>query len=182
MKAFIFDTETTGLIANMLKPLDRQPEVIEFYGALVNLKNGKKAQEFESLVRPSIFPRSEATMRETGSRISDILLEDAPPFKAIASTVRSLIETAPVIIAHNASFDREMIDIEFARLAITLNWPAKVICTVEQTIFLQGRRLTLSALYEYLFTERFPNAHRAKPDVEALIKICCALYRKGMIE
>ena len=43
MKAFIFDTETTGLVKNRTIKLDDQPEVIEFYGALVDLskKGGK---------------------------------------------------------------------------------------------------------------------------------------------
>ena len=54
MKAVIFDTETTGLVKNRTIKLDNQPEIIEFYGALVDLgKKGKILKEVDTLIKPN---------------------------------------------------------------------------------------------------------------------------------
>jgi len=46
---------------------------------------------------------------------------------------------------------------------------------------LKGYRLKLAQLYEHLFGETFPDAHRARNDVQALRRICVELCRKEML-
>ena len=180
MQVFIFDDETTGLIRNHVLPLDRQPEIIEFYGANVDLAKGKVLSEVEFLIKPSQYPMSDYTIRETKSRISNEMLEHCELFSTCAPAIRKYIEAAPVVLAHNASFDQEMVDLEFERLGQKLKWP-HLVCTVEHTVHLKGARLSLTALHELLFGEKFPNAHRAKADTQALIRVAIELYKRDLL-
>lgn len=180
MKALVFDSETTGLINNHIVALDKQPEVIEFYGALVNLKTKKKLKEWEFIIRPRQYPMTKETIEKTKTQLSNELLKDAPLFPKVKAEIRKALEQAPLIIAHNLSFDKEMIDIEYERLGEKLKWP-RGICTVEATIHLKGFRLALDALHQLLFKETFKDAHRAKPDTNALIRCCYELHKRGLI-
>ena len=174
MKALLVDTETTGLIDNHLIPIDKQPRIIEFYGCLADLETGEILSELELLIKPP-SPLTEEITRITG--ITDELLADAQPFANHAARIKECLETAPCIMAHNASFDVEMIDIEFERMGQKVAWP-RVICTVEQTLHLSGFRLNLAGLHTHLFGEGFPAAHRARNDVMAMFRCCCELYKR----
>lgn len=178
MRALIFDTETSGLIENRTLRLDKQPEIIEFYGADVDLVNGKILDELDVLIKPA-RPIDDEITRITGLTAAD--LEGKPPFAQVSQSIRELIERAPLVIAHNLSFDQEMVDIEFERLGQTpIAWP-RCLCTVEQTIHIKGFRMNLSGLHEYLFGEPFAGAHRAKVDVAALIRCCVELYGRELL-
>jgi DNA polymerase-3 subunit epsilon len=177
MRALVFDTETTGLLDSGLLPLDKQPEIIELYAVLVDLETGEEFDEFDELIKPQ-RPPSEAITRITG--ISNDMLVGRESFEHFAPRIKTMFEAAPLVIAHNASFDGEMMDNEFKRLGQTLSWP-RIICSVEATISMAGIRLNLTALHERLFGEGFPSAHRAKNDVMALVKCLKELYRLGEI-
>ena len=180
MKAFIFDTETTGLLRTGTKNLKDQPEVIEFYGCFYDLKRKKVISEFETLIQPEHFPMSEETIKETKTKLTNKMLEDAPRFSEVADEIRECIEKAPITIAHNLSFDRGMLDVEFARIEQELKWP-KGLCTVEQTNHIKGYRLNLTNLHKHLFNDEFADAHRARSDVEALCRICVELFKRDML-
>lgn len=179
MLAFIFDTETTGLIDNHTIALDKQPEVIDFYGAHVDLAAGKILESFETMIKPQRQISADIT------RITGITQEQAThntePFSFYANSIQDDIEGADCIIAHNLSFDKEILDLEFERLGMKLAWPRRLICTVEATVHLKGFRLTLQALHELLFGEPFKEAHRAKSDTQALIRCAIELFKRGEI-
>lgn len=181
MKAFIFDTETTGLVTNRKLKLKSQPHIIEFYGCLVDLKKGKVLSEINQLIKPpDPFLVTEEITRITGLKYED--LKDAPPFEDVAEKIITALEKAPVLIAHNLSFDKEMIEIEADRCwDQKIKWPKRLLCTVEQTIHIKGFRLNLSGLHEHLFGEKFEGAHRAKVDVEALTRCCVKLVKMGVL-
>lgn len=174
--ALVGDTETNGLSFSRLIPLKRQPKVTEVFLALVDLDVGPEPLwEIDSLINPG-SPLSAEITKITG--IDDEILKDAPTWPKVAPLVRAGIEGAPRAIFHNASFDVELIDMEFERDGETLKWPP-ILCTVEQTIHILGHRLTLQGLHEYLFGERFREAHRAKNDVMALVRCCVELRKRG---
>lgn len=185
MRAILLDTETTGLVDNRSVALDRLPEVIEFYGVLCDLTRPKKPKlrELSTLIRPA-RPLSDRPERKGGKTITQItgitnaMLEKAPVFGEVYDEIFPFIESAPLIIAQNASFDREMLDIEAQRLGTTIDWPP-IICTVEQTVHYLGYRLSLAALHEHLLGEKFPGAHRAKADTEALLRCCLEMKKRG---
>lgn len=176
MIALILDCETTNLISNHSVKLDAQPEIIEYFSALTNFSTGEREREFETLIKPK-NPISAKITEITGIDNETVAL--AASFSERAAAIRADIESSEVVIAHNASFDVEMINIEFERLGQPLpKWP-RTICTVEATIHFKGFRLKLAHLYEHLFGETFKDAHRARPDVEALERVCIELFERG---
>lgn len=178
MKALILDTETTGLISNRTIRSNKQPHIIEFYGCIVDLETGQKTgQDLDLLIKPPVEISAEITKITT---ITNDLVKDAPSFADVASDIKSLIESAPLAIAHNMAFDRDMVDIEMDRLNLTVAWPT-LLCTTEQTVHLKGFRLKLSMLHEHLIGAPFSGAHRAKVDVEALVRCCVKLHEMGEI-
>jgi len=184
MIAVVFDTETTSLIPNHSVKIDALPEVIEFYAAKVDLKKGKVLKELDMLIKPSRSLSDKPALgdKKTTTQITGItneMLAKMKPFKDHADEIAKILTSADYVIAHNVSFDKEVIDIEFERLKRKIKWP-RAICTVEATAHIKGSRMTLTKLHEYLFGKTF-DAHRAKSDVEALIRCCCELYRREMI-
>jgi len=179
MIALLFDTETTGLIENGLRPLIHQAEVIEFYSCMADLRTGEIQDDFEAMIKPRTR-MSQETIEKTKTKLSNEMLEGAPSFESLADKIKDIIETAPLVIAHNASFDKEIISIEMQRCGKQVRWPP-VVCTIEQTMHLKGFRLSLSNLHLHLFNEEFIDAHRAKADVKALLRCCTELYARGEI-
>lgn len=185
MRALILDCETTGLPKNRTIKLDLQPEVIEFAAALVNLKTGKVLKSYQTLIKP-LKPLSDTPAfgdKKTITAITGItneMLAKAPSFKDISKEIFTMIQKAPVVIAHNLSFDSEMLDIEAERLKYKLCWPRKI-CTVENSVNYKGYRLNLTKLHFELFGKEFEGAHRAQGDVEALTKCAIEMFKRGWI-
>ena len=182
MKALVFDTETTGLTTNRTVALGMQPHVIEFYGCIADLKKGKILHELNTLIRP---PEARLITPEI-TKITTItweMVKDEKPMAEVMPSIIALINKAKglPIIAHNLSFDLEVVEVEAQRLNQQITWPARKLCTVEQTIHLKGFRLSLSALHQYLFNEAFEGAHRAKVDVMALLRCCCELVKRDLL-
>ena len=176
MIATIFDTETSGLIPCGLVDDKIKPQVIEFAAIKTNLDTKEEVTRYDFLVKPTISISKEIT-NITG--IDDEKVKDAKSFAAHINEIRDALENCDAVIAHNASFDKEMIDIEAARCGIKIKWPDRIICTVEQTTCLKGYRLTLSDLHQTLFGFTFEGAHRAMHDVEALAKCVDNLNTQG---
>lgn len=167
MNLLFFDTETTGLPGPIGTDLRRQPNVIEFYGVIYNGTTFDKIYELHFKCNPGM-KLPENIKKITG--ITDDDLEFEPTFDRYAFQLQEFFNKSNTIIGHNVAFDIKMIDIEFARMNLKFDWPKIKICTVNETLHLKGHRMNLSSLYEFLFEEPFPGAHRAKADVEALVK------------
>ena len=177
MIATIFDTETSGLLSSGLLDIDKQPEVIELMAVKMNLETGERIKEYEFFVRPTKEISDEIT-KITGITNAD--LENEKPFSNYIDQVKEALEDCDAVIAHNLSFDKEMIDIEMKRCGETIKWP-RLICTVEQSMPLRGYRLSLTDLYAALDLGKFEGAHRARNDVEALVKCVVAMKIEGYI-
>lgn len=178
-----FDTETTGFVLNRLVEPDRQPRVTEFC-AIVTDENFQQIDELDFLCNPGIKITPEI-VKITG--ITDQMVKDEPPFVMMADQVRRFVGPElggklNVVVGHNLNFDISMINAEFNRLKIApVEWAKILICTVNQTEHLKGHRLSLSALHELLFGEKFEGAHRAKVDVHALIRCFAELKKLGEV-
>lgn len=176
MKAFVFDTETTGLIKNSLVPLEQQPRIIEFCGELVDLESGEVIKELDFICNPQQTLEAVIT-RITG--LTQAQVDAEKPFSHRADEVIDLIQSAEAVVAHNLSFDRAMVDNDLKRCEKSVNWPSRMVCTVEQTEWMRGHRLNLTSLHEELFGEPFSGAHRAREDVKALTRCTVELFRRG---
>jgi len=182
MKVGIFDTETDKLISNSAIPLDKQPRIAEFFGIGIDhvkmkakLRKGDKIDQLLTIGRPL----SDESIRITG--IEDDMLKGKPTFKEFAPNIVRWIEGHERIVAHNLSYDKEVVDMQMKLAGLReINWP-ELICTVEATEYLHGYRLSLTALYEDLFEEKFDNAHRAEGDVTALTRCYIELAKRGIV-
>lgn len=174
MLACVFDTETTGLIDNRLRSDDKQPEIVDIYVAIVDLDKGEILEEFDTLLKPKKWSAEAAKVH----KIAESSVANAPIFCTIANSFIEMVQKSDSVIAHNLSFDMEMVEIELDRCDRKILWP-RLICTVEQTIHLLGRRMGLQELHKFLFREEFAEAHRAKTDTQALIRSCIELNRRG---
>ena len=178
MKTLLLDCETTGLIDNRTIRDEKLPEIIELYACLADTQTGEVFEEIDTLVKPRNMDFEAKITKITGIRRD--MLFDAPAFNEIVGRFGDLVVQADRVIAHNCSFDCEVLDIEHGRLGLRVDWPEKV-CTVEQTLHIKGHRLSLAALHEYLFGERFDGAHRAKVDVMALLRCVTELEKRDLL-
>lgn len=178
MKALVFDTETTGLISCIARPLDKQPRVIEFYGELIDTDTGARLAEVDFICDPGCELAPIIT-KITGLRTHDVA--GRAPFADHVDAIAALMRQADACVAHNLSFDRDIIDLEAARAGVAWPWPSRMICTVEQTEWIKSHRLSLTALHTELFGTGFEGGHRARHDVAALTRCFLDLYHKGMI-
>lgn len=176
MISLFFDTETTALIANSARSIDKQPRVVELF-ATVREFDGREREQIDVLINPGV-PLSDETQKITG--ITQDMVDGKLPFRVYASAFVEMVETVDQVVAHNLAYDKQVIDFELKRLGMTVRWP-RLLCTVEATEHLKGYRLSLSDLHEFLFGEKFEGAHRARQDVEALANCYYKLYCMGEI-
>lgn len=173
----VFDTETTGLVNNASTNLRDQPYVIEFAGVLIN-RNGDIVAEYEQLFKPPVALTPKIT-EITG--LTDEKLKDEKPFDCDAIQNFILTPGVHAAVAHNLSFDRAILGFEFARAERTIPWPPIVICTVEATYPIFGRRMKMQQMYNHFFGEDFAGAHRAMNDVKALAKCTAYMIQRSII-
>lgn len=101
MREIAFDTETTGLF------WDDGDRVIEV-GCVELLNHIPTGRTFRRLINPGRLV-SDKTVEITG--ITDEMLENEPPFEAIAEELLEFIGDSTVV-AHNAKFDRGFLNME----------------------------------------------------------------------
>jgi DNA polymerase III epsilon subunit-like protein len=180
MKAVVFDTETTGLEISPALPAHRRSRVTEFYGMYVSYNHKKKPRllgECYHLINPEMDIPEEVT-KITGISNKDV--RGKPTFDKCAADIIKFLRKADVVIAHNAAFDLDILNGEFERTGFSCKWP-RAVCTVEATEWLEGKKLNLSALHQHLTGEPHKNAHRAKEDVEALLRCVTIMEERKWI-
>lgn len=164
-----YDFETTGLTVHHQAPLGLQPRPIEFAAILTD--GEKIIDEMECIINPEMAIE-EIITKITGLTNED--LDDKPIFIDVFPKIAEFMKRADVAIAHNLSFDRNIMQYALARIDKTLadvNFPKIQICTVEQTYPSFGRRMKLSELYE-LYVGKYTQKHRALDDVYLLNQVC----------
>lgn len=161
----IFDTETTGLIANSAIPLKQQPQIIELFALKLDGQTLEDKGEWHSLFWVKEVP--EEVVKITS--ITTEMLRDAPKFAMMVPSLTDFFLGTRRAVGHNLSYDRDMLAIELRRLDLHYKfpWPPLHLCTVEGTENWEGFRLGLSALHEKIFGEPFDGSHRARADVQA---------------
>jgi DNA polymerase III subunit epsilon len=157
------DTETNGLGGDLC-------ELTEVGAVLVG--GGELHETFDSLVRVE-RPLSRGIQRFTG--ITQGMVDAAPPPAEVLPEVADLLD-GRVLIAHNARFDRGVLEQAFERVG--LDWPRPpVLCTVQlaRRFAPLARRRTLAPLADSLGIE-VREVHRALPDALTCARVFCALF------
>lgn len=185
-KVFIaFDTETTGLIKPEVTDIKKQPEIIELYMAkLLHRDDGEIEQigEINTFLKPQYGEVSDVITKITG--ITPAMVKDAPTFLQMFPKIQEFHIGVHGWIAHNCAFDTAMMANEIARIGkiVHFPFPPEKICTVQKTMHIEQRRLTLTNLHKELFGTPFEGAHRAKDDVQALIRCYKECVKRGYIK
>lgn len=181
MKAFIFDTETDGLINNKIVRPEKWPRVIEFCGKVYDTEKKEVVKKFSNLIF-SGRKVSKEVVEITG--ISDDMLEGAPRLQDVADKICDLIGECDLVCAHNLSYDKMVMELEAKRLDLPpfFKPEQRLFCTVENTEHYKGYRMNLNALHEHLFGEPFTGAHRAEVDVDALVRCFAEIYNRGEVD
>lgn len=170
MRFAIFDTETTGLTLPMRAPLEKQPHIIEV-GVVLCDHNGVVLEEINRLVNPGCAV-SERITEITG--ITNEMLAGQPSFADVLPALVAVFKQADVAIAHNASFDKTMFDLEMKRLGQEFPWPSEILCTVQEYTPADGKRPKLVDLYAAKLGKPLAQTHRALDDVMALHEVLVA--------
>ncbi len=150
--AFI-DLEMTGLNLES----DRVVEV-----CIDRVVNGQTVRRLVSLLHPGDRVGGAAHVHG----LDAAALADAPPFEAIASEIRELLDGA-IPVAHAAEWDMGFLSAEFARIGVEIDLTHAVdtLVLARRAFALHG--YSLSALCKHFEIAR-GNAHRAEADVEAM--------------
>lgn len=178
-----FDTETTGLIKPEVIEMEKQPEIIELYMAkMIHRADGviEQIDELETFLKPK-------------GEVSELITKITGITPAMVSKAKTFVEVFPLIqkfhvgveawVAHNCAFDTAMMANEISRIGkiVHFPFPPEKICTVQKSMYIEQRRLTLTNLHKELFGTPFEGAHRAKDDVQAMIRCYKRLCELGKI-
>lgn len=160
MKAFVFDTETTGFTVRDGR-LDQQPHIIQFAGILgeISQENGfVEIDRINVLIKP-LIPIPFASSQVNG--IYDRHVVDKEPLSHHIDEIMDFINVrTDIAVAHNIEYDRDVISYELERLGRAGDFhPKQSLCTMRSSTDyceLQGRGLSfkpprLNELYKHLF-------------------------------
>lgn len=167
MRITILDTETTGLKNSLSMPVERRSKITELCMLTYNTKLENLVGEFDQIFNVP-DPLEPIITKITG--FTDADLADKPTMDNFIPEIRRIIESSDLVVAHNVAYDVGMLDCEFDRFgAEPIFWPRKF-CTVQESEHIKGHRLKLMQLHEILLGEPFKEAHRARPDTEAVAR------------
>lgn len=165
----VIDTETTGLNKHPQADLSIQAKPIEFAGIITD--GIEIIDQLEFICNPG-QAIDEVITKITGLTNAD--LDNKSPFSAFVPQLSKFFGQAQVVVAHNLSFDTQIMQYAMARLGMTLsdiNYPIVRCCTVEQTSPLYGYDRKLQDLYSERIGE-YQQKHRAMDDIMMLHEVC----------
>jgi DNA polymerase-3 subunit epsilon len=186
MMLLFLDTETSDLIKGGL-PLDdaSQPHLAQLALVLTD-DEGKRVSTFCAPVHPYTWKMSPAATAVNG--LSDEYLhERGLPLVDVLHVYRCFSSLASRIVAHQAAFDRKMLDIELSRLQLPLSsneWFCTKLATTNILKLPPAPRRTthkwptLDEAHHYYFGVGVAGAHDALVDAEACMRVYFALKRQ----
>ena len=177
----IFDFETTGLKKANVISVNQQPKAIEFAAIKLDDKTLEEKDRCVFLINP--YEKLDPIItKKTGITDGDLI--DAKPFSYYYPKITQMFFGEKYAIAHNISFDLNILKYELIRLNKLTQFPfcPIPICTVNATMKIRNYRLKLGDLYEHLTGEIMPKGHRAIVDAEALTVIVKELIKQEYIK
>ena len=181
-RILFLDTETTDLLSPVVARIDNQPYVVEVGIVALNKGSNKIEHVYDELVR---LPMN-ISMPEEATKISGItdkeLKENGITKDEMIEDVTDILKDCDMLVAHNASFDVQVMENEANREGKKFPWPERIICTVEETEYFKSHRLSLGDLYEACLGEKPKGKrHRALDDAKFTAEIYIKLVEKGIL-
>lgn len=158
MKAFVFDTETTGL--------ERGSRVVEL--AAIKFDETGVIDRFETLVNPQMFIPADATKTHG---ITDEMVDGAPLLADVMEKFNAWREDIPVAVAHYALYDTGVLSWDLGRIGAALPFDLTVVdtCDIARALGVTKKN-NLDALVEHYGITRIGTAHRAMSDADACLQ------------
>ncbi|WNM19917.1 DNA polymerase III subunit alpha [Flavobacterium capsici] len=186
----IFDTETTGLPRNWSAPIsdtDNWPRCVQIAWQLHD-EMGKLVEHQDYLIKPKGFNIPFDAERIHGIS-TELAQHEGHSLQEVLEKFNIALSKAKFIVGQNLGFDINIMGCEFYRMGIDSamsQMPVLDTCTevTAELLKLPGGRggkfklPTLTELHEYLFGEKFEEAHNATADVEATTRCFLELVRK----
>jgi DNA polymerase-3 subunit epsilon len=172
MTARVIDVETTGTAES-----DRIIEI-----SIIDLETDIAWQRpFSTLLDPEIMIPTDATAHH-GITMADII--GMPKFRDVAAQVRTLIESAEVLIGYCHDFDQGMIDAEFRRMhSEPIRWPVLVDAKRIWDVYEPKEKRSLGNAYKrFVSADGFDGAHRSLNDCRATAAVLVAQLREFGLE
>ena len=186
----VFDTETTGLPKNFKAPVsdtDNWPRCIQIAWQLHD-EDGKLIEHQDYLVKPEGFNIPFDAEKIHGIS-TDLAEKEGFPLSEVVERFLVSLQKAKFVVGQNVAFDLNIMGSEFYRLGIENPFPSFSVLdtcteTTAQLCQISGGRggrfklPTLTELHEFLFNEKFGEAHNATADVEATTRCFMELIRR----
>jgi len=174
------DVETTGLLLPCCVPIANQPRIIEYAALLFDETTGKVARNASGYVNPVVsIPRNITEL--TGITNADV--QGADEWDGHIPFISAIAPEADCIIAHNAAFDRDVIQLNCERYETPNPLAEKHwICTMQETQWIRGKGIKMKEVYSDILGATLEQTHRAEDDVRALIRIAVELDKMGSLK
>lgn len=191
-KTFLFfDTETTGLPKNWkasYRELNNWPRLVQIAWIIADI-NGSIIEQKNYLIKPNGF-----TIPDDATKIHKIstqnALQNGQELQFVLNQFNDCVKSAGFLVAHNMSFDINVVASEMFRSKIDSDiFDKDQICTMESSINFcklpgnYGYKFPkLSELYQKLFYTTFDEAHDASVDIKATFKCFYELLKNKTIK
>jgi DNA polymerase III subunit alpha len=187
----IFDTETTGLPKSWSAPItdtNNWPRCVQIAWQLHD-EMGNLIEHQDYLIKPEGYNIPFDAERIHGIS-TDLAAQEGHDLSEILEKFNIALSQSKYIVGQNVGFDVNIMGCEFYRFGIATDltkMPVLDTCTETTALLLKlpggrGGRFklpTLTELHEYLFNEKFAEAHNATADVEATTRCFLELVKRG---
>lgn len=185
-----FDTETTGVPKKYKAPvsdLNNWPRLVQIAWILHD-RHGNALDKQCFIIKPDGFIIPAAASNIHGIT-TDSALKNGVELGGVLKKISSHIDSSQYLIAHNISFDKNIVGAELIRNKIANTIPSKkLLCTMESATnycAIKGpygyKWPKLTELHKKLFNCSFEGAHDAMADISATAKCFWEMRKKGMI-
>ncbi len=187
---FFFDTETTGLPKNWKAPvsdLKNWPRLVEV-GYILYDEEGKFLNSSQSIIKPEgfVIPKDASNLHGITTAKA---MEEGTSLNQVLEELYEQISKSSLLVAHNISYDENILGAEFLRKGFQNIIPRKrKICTMKSSVdfcALPGKYgykwPNLTELHKKLFHRGFEGAHGAMADIQATADCFWELKRLNVI-
>lgn len=194
MNFLVFDTETTGLpkyFNSSMEDVDNWPRMTQL-GFVLITEEGEIIKQFQSLIKPDGWEiPKEKFFIENNMSTERCEKEGEDVFKVLRE-FQDTLKLANYKVAHNMSFDRNIVGAEIIRAGISLplfKFKPEICTMRETTNFVKikshagsNKWPKLIELHNHLFGYVFDGAHDAMSDVQATSKCLIESIKRGYIK
>ncbi|WP_430900537.1 MULTISPECIES: 3'-5' exonuclease [unclassified Paraflavitalea] len=189
-KILFFDTETNGVPVDYkasYTDVNNWPRVIQL-AWLLTTSTGEVLSEGNYLIKPDGWEMpTEQFWIDNGFSQEKSMAEGIPIVEALDAFYKDKMQ-ADILVAHNLNFDHRIVWAEFIRAGKEPRSGIHKICTMMKSTNyckIPAKRgykwPKLEELYEFLFKDRFDNAHDAMADITATAECFFELVNRGVI-